>query len=320
MMKKETSRNIRLGIMVVTGIIFLVTALYFIGDKQNLFGSTIKIKASFTNVNGLAVGNNVRYVGIDVGTVYSIQIENDSTVIVEMTIESDAVQYIRKNAVATIGTDGLMGNKLVNIHSVSGKAKYIEEGDIIATIAPLETEEIMRTLSQTNDDMYLIAENLKSITEKIEEENMIWNLLRDTVIANNLRRTMVNVEHTSSDLTHLTTSFKGMVKNIEKGEGIAGSIIYDDTFMLKVDKTLTNLQGVTDSLSRLSSDITEITGHVKKGEGAAGKVLMDPKFEQDLNETLVNVKNASKSLEENMEALKHSILLRKYYKKKAKEK
>lgn len=319
-METPISRNIRLGIMVVVGFVLLISIMYIIGDKQNLFGSTIKINAKFTTVNGLRVGNNVRYVGIDVGTVSDIQIVNDSVVLVEMTIESDAMEYIRSNAIASIGTDGLMGNKLVNINSTRGESPYIQEGVVLVAIAPLDTDRIMRTLSLTNDDMFMIAENLKSITEKFEDENMIWNLLGDSVITKNIRNTMKNVEKASADLTYLTNSFNEITNELQNGEGLIGTLLYDSTLVLKMDNTFTNIQNVTDSITQLTGDISNITDHVKKGEGGVGKILMDDKFNEDLTETVTNMKKASKALEENLEALKHNFFFRRYFRKKEKEK
>lgn len=314
-MAKENSRNIRLGIMVFTGLIFLVAALYFIGDKRNLFGSNFKITANFSNVNGLTVGNNVRYVGIDIGTVSDIRIVNDSSVFVEMTIESEALKFIKKNAVASIGTDGLMGNKLVNIRSGGGGSTYIKEGDVLSTIAPLESEEIMRTLSKTNDQMLGIATNLKSITDKINDENNIWNLLKDTTISNNVRHTLANVEMTSYDVKEVAKSFKLMMNDVKAGKGMAGALLNDNNQKERLEKTFSNIEDFSDTLSQLSNDISNITRHVNKGQGAAGTILMDEKFEKDLVETLESIKKASKGLEENMEALKHNFLFRRYYKK-----
>lgn len=304
--------------MVIAGLTFLIVALYLIGDRQNLFGSTIIVKSKFSNVNGLTVGNNVRYVGIDVGTVNSIEIVNDSTVVVEMIVESDATTYIRTNAVTSIGTDGLMGNKLVNIHSVEGKAPLITNGSILESIAPLDTDKIMRTLSETNNEVFLIAQNLKDITDKVRQENMIWNLLEDSLITHNIRNTMNNLDYVSRDLSAISTSFRRMTSDIENGKGLVGSLLYDSTFIQKFDNTMTNLQAVSDSLGKVTHDISQIAAHVKKGEGAAGTILMDEKFEKDLNETLENVKSASKALNENMEALKHNILFRRYFKKQQK--
>lgn len=318
-MKKGASRNIRLGLMVIIGATILVAGLYFIGDKQNLFGSTIQLKAHFTNVNGLNVGNNVRYVGIDVGTVTDINIMNDSIVLVEMTIESEATEFIRTNAVASIGTDGLMGNKLVNIQSVRGVAPYIKEGDVLKSVPPINTDEVMRTLNETNKDMYLIAENLKSITNKIEEENMIWNLLGDSLISSNIKSAIANIELTSSDLTHLTKSFREITGDVKSGEGLMGTLIYDTLLMNKMDRTMANLQIVSDSLSSITNDFSRISVRVKEGKGAAGTILMDDEFDEDLTQTIVNMKKASATLDENLEALKHNFLFRRYFKKKAKE-
>lgn len=314
-MKATASRNMRLGIMVIAGLSFLIVALYLIGDRQNLFGSTIIVKSKFSNVNGLTVGNNVRFVGIDIGTVNSIEIVNDSTVLVEMIVESDAMTYIRTNAITSIGTDGLMGNKLVNIHSVEGNAPLIVDGSILESIAPLDTDKIMRTLSETNTEVFLIAQNLKDITDKVQQENVIWKLLEDSLITLNIRSTMNNLDYVSRDLSAISTSFRKMANDIENGKGLVGSLLYDSTFIQKFDNTLTNLQSVSDSLGKVTHDISQIAEHVKKGEGAAGTILMDEKFEKDLNATLENVKNASKALNENMEALKHNILFRRYFKK-----
>lgn len=313
------SRNIRVGIMFLLGLILLVGALYLIGDKRNLFGDTILLKAEFEEVNGLMKGNNVRYVGIDVGTVSDVRILNDSVVSVEMTIEAEATSFIRTNALASIGSDGLMGNKLVNIHAVQGKAPYIQEGDVIQAVAPLDTDEIMRTLSRTNDDMSTIAQNLKSITQKIEEENMIWNLLGDSAMAVSIKNTIKNVDYTSAELTQITRTFREISEDVKGGKGTVGKLLTDTSFMVKLDNTLLGIQNVTDSLSKLSGNISQITDDINEGKGAAGKVLKDEQFDKDLTETLENMKRASKALEEDLEALKHNIFFRGYFKKKAKE-
>lgn len=305
--------------MFLLGLILLVGALYLIGDKRNLFGETILLKAEFEEVNGLMKGNNVRYVGIDVGTVSDVRILNDSVVLVEMTIEAEATSFIRTNALASIGSDGLMGNKLVNIQAAPGKAPYIKEGDVIQAIAPLDTDEIMRTLSRTNDDMSTIAQNLKSITQKIEEENMIWNLLGDSAMAVSIKNTIRNVDYTSAELTQITKTFREISEDVKGGKGTVGKLLTDTSFMVKLDNTLLGIQNVTDSLSMLSGSISQITSDINEGKGAAGKVLKDEQFDKDLTETLENMKRASKALEEDLEALKHNIFFRGYFKKKAKE-
>ena len=145
-MKTKSVDNAKLGAFVLAGIIFLIFTLYMIGKNRNLLGSTFTVKAEVNNVNGLVPGNNVRFKGIDVGTVKSIDIANDTLIYVTMTIDESMKPYIKQNALASIGTDGLMGNKLMNINSQPGPALSVEEGSIIQSRKPIETDEMLRTL------------------------------------------------------------------------------------------------------------------------------------------------------------------------------
>ena len=85
-MKNRTAQNLRLGIFIITGVVIFVLAVYFIGNKQNLFGDNTRISSVFKNVDGLQRGNNVRYAGVNVGTVRDITIVNDTSIVVDMLI------------------------------------------------------------------------------------------------------------------------------------------------------------------------------------------------------------------------------------------
>ena len=114
-MNTESQHKIKLGIFVIAGSLLLILGLYMIGKNKNIFGRTITITAYFDNISGLQPGNNVRYSGIDIGTVDGVRILNDSTIEVSMNIKDEMVEIVRMNSFASIGTDGLMGNKLINI-------------------------------------------------------------------------------------------------------------------------------------------------------------------------------------------------------------
>ncbi len=316
-MIKAASRNIRVGIIVIAGLVVLIGALYMIGDTQNLFGSTITLKTSFNNVKGLTVGNNVRYGGIDVGTVSDIQIVNDTTVLVEMTVESDAMNYIRSNALTSVGTDGLMGNRLVNILPGEGNAAYIKDGTTLEAAKMLDADEMLQTLGVTNDNVYTISQNLKHITARLEEDEQLWSLLKDSIIYINIQTTMQNLASSSEDIKSITVTLRTLTNDVGNSEGLVGTLIYDSTLVINLERAMKNLNNVTDSLDAITTDLAAVSSKVRQGEGAAGTILMDEQFEQDLKETIENVKRASKSLDENMEAMKHSILFRKYFKKQA---
>ena len=146
-MEKSNSQKIQLGIFVIIGTIVFLAAIYFVGNKQNMFGNTSNLKAVFANVNGLQPGNNVRYAGIDIGTVTEIEMINDTTININMLIDNKIMHHIQKNAVATISSDGLVGNMIVNIIPGKGVAKKVENGGVIQT-SPNGT----KTLNQFNKD------------------------------------------------------------------------------------------------------------------------------------------------------------------------
>src|SRR5436190_1600608 len=145
-MNKEFNHNIKLGIFVVTGALLLVIGLYLIGSNKNMFGSTITLYATFNTVSGLQNGNNIRYAGIDIGTVEDIIIINDTTVRVEMSIEDKLKKVIHKNSIASVGTDGLMGNKLINIDPGTKNSPLVKDGDEIVSIQAINTDAMLRTL------------------------------------------------------------------------------------------------------------------------------------------------------------------------------
>jgi len=315
----EMSKNIRVGLFVLIGTGFLIVALYLIGVKQNLFGSTFELKAKFKNVNGLMPGNNVRYTGIDIGTVKSVEIINDTTVLVVMIVENKVQAFIKKNATAMIGTDGLMGNKLINISSTDDKALGVEDGDLIKTMEPLGTDVMLRTLNITNENIREITEDLKNIASRLNSPNTLWSILMDTTVAENLRQAVVNIKVTGERTAIITGDLSRVVKDVKAGKGTIGALLTDTTFSSNLKQSVVSIKIITDSLALVTGDLHYITSHAKQGKGAVGTLLMDTTFVHNLNKTMENAKNGTKGFDDNMEALKHNVLLRHYFKKKAKE-
>ena len=151
-MRITNAQKIKLGLFVIITGILLVTALYLIGRKQNIFGSTSYISAVFSNVNGLKLGNNVRYSGINVGTVRKIMMINDTTICVNMAIESSILEHMRKDAKAVIGSDGLVGSMVLNIFPGSPESDLLKPGDTLGSIRKISTSDMMSTLSVTNEN------------------------------------------------------------------------------------------------------------------------------------------------------------------------
>jgi phospholipid/cholesterol/gamma-HCH transport system substrate-binding protein len=319
-MAKETSKTIRVGIVVLIGTLFLIAALYFIGEKQNLFGSKIRVKANFHDVNGLRPGNNVRFGGIDIGTVESIDIINDTMITVVMMIESESKKFIKKNAIVNIGTDGLMGNKLVNIKAAKTPAAEIVEGDFLHVRDAIETDEVLRTLSGTNEDVSAIAKNLRSITDRLNAPNTLWSILSDSTIADNVRHAIVKIKLTTDRTATITGDLSKIMSDTRSGKGTIGALLTDESLSKSLRQSIVNIELVSDSLAYVTGDLRNVSQKIKNGEGAIGTILMDTSFVNKLNQSMESVRSGTKSFDENMEALKHNFLVRKYFKKKSKSK
>jgi phospholipid/cholesterol/gamma-HCH transport system substrate-binding protein len=194
-MSKASGYTIRLGVFVVLGSLFFIIGIYYIGKKQRLFSDVFTIHGIFNNVSGLQIGNNVRFSGINVGTVENIIIVNDTSVMVDMLIDAHTQKFIKKNAKAFIGSEGLMGNKIINITHGTASFPPIENDGIVATGKPFDTDEIFNSLKRTADNAESISGDLASIMGNISRgRGTIGRLFMDSVLANTLNQTVVNLK------------------------------------------------------------------------------------------------------------------------------
>jgi phospholipid/cholesterol/gamma-HCH transport system substrate-binding protein len=196
-MKTVTARNskIKLGVFVSITIMLFIVMIYFIGKRQQLFSNTFRVSGIFFDISGLQVGNNVRFSGINVGIIENIQQVTDSTVQVDMLIMEDTRKFIKKNAVAIIGSDGLMGSKLIMIIPGATGKKIVMHNDVIETIQTVSMDDILLSLKVTTDNAANITGNLAVIMTNMREgKGTIGKLLMDSVLAENVDRALINIE------------------------------------------------------------------------------------------------------------------------------
>ncbi|MBK9257181.1 MAG: MCE family protein [Saprospiraceae bacterium] len=318
-MEKQDSRNIKLGAMVLLGTLFLIMSLYFIGNHQNMFRSTFKIYADFKHVDGLLKGNTVRFAGIDIGTVKSVDIISDSSIRVSMVLKNQAKDFLKKNAIASISTDGLMGNKIVSISTVNVASDFIEDGDMLQTIHPVGTDEILRKLSKTNDDISVIASNIRTLTEKMQHPDALVGLLGDTIISKHIKDAVFNIRVTSQRTATITGDLSNIIKETKEGKGLIGGLLTDTSFTDNLNQTIVTINAISDTLAEITGDFRFMSKKISSGEGAIGAILMDTTIVPQLNLSLKNIEYGSKGAGEIMDALKQSFLFRGYFKKKEKE-
>jgi phospholipid/cholesterol/gamma-HCH transport system substrate-binding protein len=318
-MRTKTLDNTKVGALVMAGVIFLVFTLYMIGRNRNLFGATFTINAMLTNVNGLVPGNNVRFKGINVGTVSSIRLSSDTSIVVTLNIDQTMQPYIKQNVLASVGTDGLMGDKLVNLNPVAGPAGTIGEGDTIFSLKPVATEEMLRTLNATNNNVERISADLYQITTRLKSSEALWSLLSDSVLAQNLTGAVRDFKTAGANTAEMTLTAKIIVRELHDGQGIAYRLFADTSLSNKLDQSLRQIQHASMETSTMMSNLQQIVGGLKQGEGSAGLILTDTMARQSLLRSLQSIEQGTGGFNENMEALKSNFLFRGYFRRQQKK-
>ena len=208
-MKKNTSYKVRLGIFISLGMAVFIAGIYFIGERQQMFRNTFRISGVFKDVSGLQPGNNVRLSGINVGTVEDISIVSDTSIRVEIIVDENTRKFIKKDAVAGIGSEGLMGNKVIVLNPGTGGKKEIENNDTVQTVQPVSMDDIMVSLRTTIDNTSTITSSLSKITDNIQSgRGTIGRLLMDQSMARNFDSSIVNLKEGSEGLRNLVDSSK----------------------------------------------------------------------------------------------------------------
>jgi phospholipid/cholesterol/gamma-HCH transport system substrate-binding protein len=319
-MEKTASQKIRLGLFVIIGLTLFVLTIYFIGSKQQMFGKTETLTAVFNNVAGLQLGNNVRYSGINVGTVRGIEIVNDSTITVEMQIDKTILPHIKKNAVATIGSDGLVGSVIINIIPGKGEALPIQPGDIIKSNNRIRTDDMLSTLNVTNENAAQLTADLLKITNDINNgKGTIGVLLRDSAMANDLKATIHNLKITSEKTSKTMDNLNRQIAGLDNKDNVIG-VLKDTVVGNKIRHIVTNLDSSSQEITKVVANLNTTISNAKDGKGAINYLSNNPKLVKQIDSTMTNINQASQKLNENLEALKSNFLFRAYFKKQAKAK
>lgn len=314
-MKKNTIENSKVGLIVIAGTVFLLFSLYMIGKNQNLFGSTFNLRAVVKNVNGLVVGNNVRFMGMDVGTVRSIEMANDSSIYITMLINNDMKPFIKKNAITTIGTDGLMGNKLIHILPQNDAAEPVEEGDIIFSQTPIDTDDIFRSLNATSIIVEKTSVNLYEITSKLNSNENFWALLSDTVLTRDLKNSIAELRRSGANTSAMTLAGRNLFEKLEQGNGLVNTLFMDTVLSNQLITSLEQIDQASNHAELLLEEVKTMVNAIDKGEGPTGLILKDSLMRESILNTALNIEEGTDKFNQNMEALKTNFLFRRYFRR-----
>lgn len=198
---KSNNYKVRLGLFILVGIILFFLAIFVIGKQKNLFDPVIKVTADFRNVSGLQVGNTVRFSGINIGTVDNIRIINDSMVKVDMLIKKDVQKFIKSDSEAGIGSEGIIGDKVVVLSQGNPNSQIVKDGQRIASTEPVETDAIIQSLQVTSDNAAIASGEIAEILIKINSgDGTLGRLINDESMAQEIDQTISNLKSSSKGL------------------------------------------------------------------------------------------------------------------------
>src|SRR5580704_4004187 len=207
------SRAARLGAFIIATLAILAAGIFIIGSKQYLFKSTYQLKAQFDNVEGLDAGGDVRVGGVHVGTVHDIVLPHKpgEKVTVVMNLGKSTHEIIKQDSVATIETEGLLGNQYLAISSGSAGTADVRDGDTIGSQPPLEMSDLLAKTSGLLDSSQQAIQNATRATANLDSISAKINTGQGTVGA------LVNDKHLYANLEQTTNSMNATMLQAKAG-------------------------------------------------------------------------------------------------------
>jgi len=315
-MGKSTSQYVKLGVFVVLGSLLILVMAYLIGNEQNVFRSTFQISAVFKNVNGLQEGNNVRYSGISVGVVKDIEMENDTSIRVYMRIEEGMLAHIKDDAVAMVGSDGLVGSMLINILPGKGQGAPITDGGEISTFSRIDTQDMLTTLNVTNENAALLTADLLEVTQALRNgSGILGQLLYDSTMAKDLQQSFQNLRLTTIESRQAVNRLNEMIQQWQLEQSALTLLMDDPEFADQIRNVASNLDSSGQEIRELTNRLNGLVAGLEAGEGTLGVLLKDTVMASEIRHGLKYLDSGLVKFDENMEALKHNWLTRGYFKK-----
>lgn len=288
-MKSQFLTEVRVGLFVLMGLVVMMTVIFMLGSEGKLFEQHYTLYTRFKDISGLRVGAPVQLAGLKIGMVDEIHFSKDlfeKDITIKMALNEKFEERIRADSVATILTQGLLGDKFIFISVGSESKPMLEEGSFVK--------------SEETTPIFALAEKAGKIMDDI------------SAATNSIRQMLESVEgEKETDLKRTLKSVRATMERVQQGPGLVHSLIYDPkgkevvenlSNALKSIGTLTDdlgeegkedTRGLIANLRRASRDLSEILAGIRRGEGTIGMLIRDPELYNELR-TLLGKANRSK--------------------------
>jgi phospholipid/cholesterol/gamma-HCH transport system substrate-binding protein len=316
----ENKRSMLVGAFIFFGIAILLIAVLTLGGRKKFFEKTITLSAVFNDLTGLQKGNNIWFSGVKIGTIDGVKILGESKVEVMMKIEKQSKDFIFKDAKAKIGSDGLIGNRIVIIYGGTPGMATVQSGDKLQTAAPLNSAEMMNTLDESNKNLSAITSDFKIVSRRLAGgEGTIGELLTDDSMANHLQATAIMLQYASDNIRLLTENLANYTTQMQKKGALTNDLVNDTVFFARLKAASLQIREASENAKDLTKNLQEVSYRLRDSSNLAGVVFQDQKTAANLRLSVENIQAGTKKFDENMEALQHNFLFRGFFRKRARQ-
>jgi phospholipid/cholesterol/gamma-HCH transport system substrate-binding protein len=290
-----------------------------LGSEDNWFSKTFTILAVFKNVEGLNAGDNVWLSGVKIGTVKEVKIVSEGRVIVSLALKERQNEFIKKDATAYVGSDGLVGSKIIVVRPGTS-AITIHDNDTINAESPTDTQDLINLAKDSGTNIKSITDDLKLIVHKINTgEGLIGELVNDGEITHELRATISNLKMTSNNTAQVSKKMDVLVTEMEEGKGLLPHLLRDTLYTTQFESALNALALAGRNAKEMTDNLQKLTQQINDKDNLINVLIADSSAANKMKEVLRSATSASEKLDENMTAMRSNFLLRRYFKNKEKE-
>jgi phospholipid/cholesterol/gamma-HCH transport system substrate-binding protein len=321
MRSTKNTRAFAVGVFIFIALVIFIIGVLTLGSQRKTFSNMIEAKAIFKDINGLQEGSNVWYAGVKIGTIKKIKFTPEGQVEVTMGIEESSQKYIHKDVKAKVGTDGLIGNRIIVLTGGTPTAPVVSEGDVLVADNALNVEEMMSTLQANNKNLLDITNDFKTVSRQLASgQGTIGKLLQDESIATSLEATLATLKRTMSQTEQITNHITDYTAKLQQKGSLSNDLITDTVIFSRLRSSVTQIEDLSKTANEVVNTLNTTTKNINQGlnnsSTPAGVLLNDAQTAESLKAVIKNLETSTQKLDENMEALQHNFLLRGFFKKK----
>jgi phospholipid/cholesterol/gamma-HCH transport system substrate-binding protein len=303
-MSTARTQALKVGAMVSVALVLLMVALFFIGKGQNFWQRKVRYEIHFSRTNGLLFGAPVALNGVNIGSVVRISFPPDPEaryIDVGIEVRREIAQRIREDTEASIRTQGVLGDKYVELSTGTPTAPAREPGSVIPAINPIDYEVMLGQSGDIVDNIVELTASLRNVLQAIDEgEGLLGAIVRSREEG---ELTFADIQDAVANLAEITARIEAITESVERGEGLLGALVRDtaraEGILSRLTRSAENLDQFTQRLNRTdgvlqrliadkelgdrlvgnvdaaTQDLAEITAKVKRGEGTLGALVND---------------------------------------------